>query len=124
MNKARMLAASAGVAAAMVIVPAAGAFAHECFVIDRNVNFEGVRGSWVGINIDATVAEEVAAGLYSAEVGKCLTDALPTRIAIKIKGANGNDGVLAAKNPNDGLASNAHGVEHIGAYFAACGVAF
>jgi hypothetical protein len=123
MRKTRMLAAAAG-AAALAILPASGAFAHECFVIDRNVNFEGVRGSWVGINVDATIAEEVEAGLYSAEVGECLTEALPTRIAIKIKGANGNDGVLAANNPNDGLASNARGVEHIGAYFAACGVDF
>ncbi len=121
MRRTRMIAAAVG-AAAMVVLPTSGAFAHDCFVITRDVDFVGLRGGWFGVDVDAAVADDVANGFYDAGQGKCLTDALPDKIAIKIKGANGNDGVLGTNNPHEGLLSNGKGVESIEAYFAACGI--
>ena len=124
MRKTRMLAAAAG-AAAMVMVPATGAFAHNCFIIDRNVNFVGERGGYYGVDVNAAIAEEVAAGFYTAEQGECVANKLPDKIAIKVRGTMGHDFVLIRNNPNATVKSaDGKGVETIDAIFESCGVFF
>jgi hypothetical protein len=57
---------------------------------------------------------------------------VPLTFTIHVKGAVGQDGVLADNNPNSWLMANGRGVDHffdvygaaIGASFAACGVPF
>ena len=107
----------------MVVLPASGAFAHNCFVIDRNVNFVGERGGWFGVEVDPFIDFEVGLGLYTAAEGECVKAKFPDKIAIKVQGANGNEGVLLHNNPNNAtLASNLHGAETIDAIYLSCGV--
>ena len=79
----------------------------------------------------------MAAGQITADQASCLTTELqsnevPLQFTIHVKGANGQDGVLADHNPNTWLVSNGKGVDHffdvygeaIGTSFATCGVEF
>ncbi len=120
MRKARALAVGAG-AALMVLLPAGSAFAHECFVANRHAAPQG--NAWFQINVDEEVAFLVDEGELTAEQGMCLTDSLPGSLSIHVKGANGSDGVLMGNNPNaEAKGADGKGIDHIGAYFAACGL--
>ncbi len=110
----------------MVLLPAGSAFAHDCFIANRGANgaVNAGHGGWFTVDVDADITAWVEAGLVTAEGGDCLMDALPSTIAIKGKGANGNGGVLGTNNPHDAKLADGKGVENAEAYFAACGVEF
>jgi len=120
MRTARVLSVGVGAVLA-VLLTAGGASAHECFVVNRGGTPNG--NAWFSIDVDAEVAAGVQAGEFTAEQGACLTDALPSTISIKVKGANGSGGTLIENNPNvEAKGADGKGIDHIGAYFAACGI--
>ncbi|HET7799923.1 MAG TPA: hypothetical protein VFL38_05845, partial [Humibacillus xanthopallidus] len=86
-----------------------GAWAHECFNASRSEQGNTMAGSrsqsWVTIAVADLIAEDVANGLYTEQDGACIYDAYaatgsPVTFTVKIKGANGTDGVLGASNKN------------------------
>ena len=104
-----------------LLMTAGSASAHECFVANRGGTPNG--NAWFSINVADEVAASVEAGELTAEQGACLTGSLPETIALKVKGANGSDGVLMANNPNaEAKGADGKGIDHVGAYFAACGI--
>ena len=53
-----------------------------------------------------------------------MTDSLPETIFIKVKGANGSGNVLMGNNPDaEAKGMDGKGIDHLGAYFAVCGLA-
>jgi len=69
------------------------------------------------------IADDVANGRYSAEQGQCIDAAWtngggPAAVTLHVKGAVGQGGVLAGRNPNDSLATNGRGIDH---FFATYG---
>lgn len=125
--------------AAFVMAGAGSAWAHDCFNASRSDTGNAAAGShsqaWFTLVITDAIADDVANGLYSQAQGECIYAAWragggPVSITFHVKGANGQDGVLAEHNPNDGLMTNGRGVDHfeeaygglIASSFAACGV--
>jgi hypothetical protein len=124
-----------------VVGTGAGAFAHECINSSRSDKGNTASGShsqaWFTLHVTDAIAGDVESGLITAEEGECVLEAYedtgaPMSFTIHVKGANGNDGTLAANNPNEGLMANgkgidtlfaAHGEAIIGSY-AACGIEF
>ena len=115
---------------ALTAVALAGgpALAHDCFVVNRNVTPKQITGEatggWYALNVADAVASDVDAGLYTEEQGACLIAALPENVAVKLKGANGNGGVLMTNNPHESKLNDGKGVDNFEPYFAACGIDF
>ncbi|GAA6524652.1 hypothetical protein [Intrasporangium sp. DVR] len=137
----RRLAAGAALAGGLVLGTGAGAWAHECINSSRSDRGSEMAGSrsqaWFTIHVDEAIQGDVADGFLTPEQGACILQAYaatgsPMSFTIHVKGANGNDGTLAANNPNDGLMANGRGVdsffalygEAIFGAFAGCGVEF
>jgi hypothetical protein len=126
-------------AATFVTVGAGGAWAHDCYNASRSDTGDTAAGShsqaWFTLTISDAVAEDVANGLYTEEQGDCVYQAWlagggPVSVTFHVKGANGTDGILAENNPNEGLLTDGHGIDHfseaygalIASAFTACGV--
>lgn len=125
--------AGVALAAAAVLGTGAAAYAHECFNPNRSEKGNaGASNSQVWLTV---YFEELTMGL-PADDAECVQDAYaatgaPTSFTIMVKGANGNDGTIASKNPHPEKAADgsgidqvfaAHGADIMGA-FEACGVA-
>lgn len=111
----------AGVAA-VTLLGAGSAWAHECYNASRSDRGDAAAGTysqaWFQLVIADAVAEDVANGLYTAEQGECIYAAWldgggPASVTLHVKGANGQGGVLAERNPNDGLMADGVGVDHL-----------
>ena len=128
-------------AAAALALAAGPAMAHECYIASRSWQGNLMAGTmsqaWFMVDLNVEFAAEVAAGQLTQDQATCLlgqltANGVPLQFTIHVKGANGQDGVLADHNPNTWLVSNGKGVDHffdvygaqIGASFAACGVEF
>ena len=98
--------AGAALAGALVVGSGAGAFAHECFNASRSAQGNTSAGGFITQKQADCILEEYAA------------TGAPSSFTVHVKGANGNDGTLASKNPNQYLKTNHKGVDTI---FAAWG---
>ena len=124
--------AGVALAAAGVLATGAAAYAHECYNANRSE--QGNAGAsnsqaWFTVHV-----AELTFGL-SDEDATCVLDAYaatgaPESFTIKIKGANGQDGVVDSHNPHEWKAGDgsgideifaAHGADIVGS-FEACGV--
>ncbi len=125
--------AGVALAAIGVLGTGAAAYAHECYNANRSEKGNaGASNSqtWLTVHV-----EELTFGMDPADA-ECVLDTYaatgaPMSFTIKIKGANGNGGTIAANNPNrDVKASDGKGIDEIfAAYgaeiagsFAACNV--
>jgi hypothetical protein len=108
--------------AAFAMLGAGSAWAHECYNASRSEQGNTAAGAhsqaWFTLVIADAIAEDVANGLYTAEQGDCIYAAWtagggPASFTIHVKGVTGQDGVLAERNPNDGLVANGRGIDHV-----------
>jgi hypothetical protein len=106
---------------AIIVASAGGALAHECFNASRSAQGNTSAGThsqaWFQVDVAATIADEVDQGLYDEETGACILDAWsagggPATFTVHVKGANGSDGVIAAKNPHESKGSDGRGIDH------------
>ncbi|MGW4928716.1 hypothetical protein ACWEOH_06130 [Agromyces sp. NPDC004153] len=112
--------AGVALAAAGVLATGAAAYAHECF--NPNRSDQGNAGAsnsqaWFTVHV-----EELTFGM-SEEDAACFLDAYastgaPSSFTIHVKGANGQDGVVAGNNPHPEKAADGKGIDEI---FAAHG---
>jgi hypothetical protein len=124
--------AGIGLAAAITLGSGMAAYAHECF--NPNRSDKGNAGASNSQTWLTVYLADLTFGL-SEEDATCVLDAYaatgaPSSFTIKIKGANGQDGVIASNNPHEAMASDgrgideifaAHGADIVGS-FATCGV--
>lgn len=137
----RRLAAGAALAGALVLGSGAAAFAHECYNASRSDKGNEMAGSnsqaWFTLVVSDAIQGDADSGLITQEQADCINEAYaetgaPASFTFHVKGANGQDGLLAGNNPNDGLMANGKGIDHaFDAYgdaifgsYAACGVEF
>ena len=137
----RRIAAGAALAGALVLGSGAGAWAHECYNASRSAKGNEMAGSksqaWFTLVVSDAIQGDAESGLITQEQADCIIEAYaatgaPASFTIHVKGATGQDGVLAGHNPNDGLMTNGTGIDHaFAAYgdaifgsYAACGVEF
>jgi hypothetical protein len=128
----------AAAVAATVVLTAAPALAHECYIASRSWQGNLMAGTnsqaWFQVDLNQEFANDPT--LSDAD-RQCLITQLtahgvPLVFTIHVKGAVGQDGVLADNNPNSWLVTDGRGVDHffdvygpaIGASFATCGVPF
>lgn len=112
--------AGVALAAAGVLATGAAAYAHECF--NPNRSEQGNAGASHSQAWFTVYFTELTAGLPE-EDASCVLDAYtatgaPLSFTIKVKGANGQDGVVAANNPHEEKAGDGSGIDEI---FAANG---
>ncbi len=118
----RNIGAGLGLAAAIVIGSGAGAFAHECINSSRSDQGNAKAGansqSWWTLDVVGAIYGDAQAGYITTQQAECIIAAYeatgaPMSFTIKVKGANGQDGTLGAKNPNDGLMADGKGIDHL-----------
>ena len=132
--------AGLGLAAALVLGTGAAAYAHECYNPSRSE--QGNAGAsnsqaWFTLVVADAIQGDADAGFITQEQADCIKGAYaetgaPASFTLMVKGAVGQDGVIAANNPNGFLATDGKGIDHaFAAYgdqifgsYAACGVAF
>ena len=124
--------AGIALATAGVLATGAAAYAHECFNPNRSEQGNaGASNSQAWFTVYFT---ELTAGLPEDDAA-CVLDAYaatgaPESFTIKVKGANGQGGVIAANNPHEEKAGDGSGIdevfaahgEDIAGSFAACGL--
>ena len=137
----RRLAAGAALAGGLVLGSGAAAVAHECYNASRSDKGNEMAGSksqaWFTLVVSDAIQGDADAGLITQDQADCIIEAYaesgaPASFTIHVKGATGQDGVLAAHNPNSGLMANGQGIDHaflaygdvIFGSYAACGVEF
>jgi hypothetical protein len=108
--------------AAFTLLGAGGAWAHECYNASRSETGDTAAGThaqaWFRLVVADAIAADVANGLYTAAQGQCIYAAWtngggPAAFTLHAKGVTGQGGVLAEHNPNDGLAANGRGIDHL-----------
>ncbi|MBM7503256.1 hypothetical protein ACFPER_07220 [Agromyces aurantiacus] len=127
--------AGVALAAAGVLASGAAAYAHECYNADRSE--QGNAGAshsqaWWTLDVAAALTEEL-----SPDDAECVLEAYeatgaPTSFTIMVKGAVGQDGTIASKNPHEEKASDGSGIDEIFANYGAeivgsyeaCGLGF
>jgi len=112
------LAGTAAATAALVIVSAGAASAHECYVANRssqgNAAVAAHSSAWQVLTLDFVVTQFLG---QSQEVADCVVAAapdagVPTEFLIGGKQAVGSDGVIMENNPNGWLATDGRGIDH------------
>jgi hypothetical protein len=135
------LGAGAALAAGLVFGSGAGAWAHECYNASRSAQGNAMAGShskaWFTLVVADAIQGDADGGFITQAQADCIKAAYaasgaPASFTFHVKGATGQDGVLADHNPNKGLMANGKGIDHaFDAYgaeifgsYAACGVSF
>ena len=133
--------AGVALAAALALGTSAAAYAHECYNPSRSEQGNAAAGShsqaWFTLVVADAVQGDVGAGVITQEQADCIKEAYaasgaPASFTLMVKGAVGQDGVIAAHNPNNWLATDGKGIDHafeaygdaIFGSYAACGVDF
>ncbi|WP_426324191.1 hypothetical protein [Microbacterium sp. E-13] len=133
--------AGLALAAALALGTGAAAYAHECFNPSRSDQGDAQAGAnsqaWFTLVVADAVQGDADAGFITQEQADCIKAAYaatgaPSSFTVKVKGAVGQGGVIAAHNPNLELAANGKGIDHafeaygaqIFGSYAACGVEF
>ena len=105
-----------------VLLIGSAAMAHECI----NSSRQGKQGdvaagthsqAWFYLTIEDIVGFDIADGLYDEEDGACVLAAWreadgPESFTIHVKGANGQDGVVAGNAPEK-TTSDGRGIDHL-----------
>ena len=129
---------AAGVAVVLV-VGSTGALAHECFNASRSTKGDQQAGTrsqaWYQVDFAEEFTWGVGEGLWSQEQADCaygywLDNGGMERFTVKVKGTNGQDGTIAARNPNGERMHDGRGIDHLdhGLFalylesFATCGI--
>jgi hypothetical protein len=108
--------ATVGLTAALVLGSGAAAFAHECYNPSRSDQGDAAAGSnsqaWYTL-----VLVDLEAGLITQEQADCVVatyaeTGAPWTFTVMVKGAVGQDGVIAEHNPNGYLATDGKGIDH------------
>lgn len=134
---------SAGVAlaAALALGTGAAAYAHECFNPNRSDQGDASAGAnsgaWFTLVVSDAIQGDADSGLITQAQADCIKTTYagtgaPSSFTVKVKGAVGQDGVIAAHNPNLLHSADGKGIDHlfaaygaeIGGSYAACGVTF
>ena len=119
------LAGTAAATAALVIVSAGAASAHECFVANRSGQGNAAVGehsaAWQLLTLDFVVTAFLG---QTQEVADCVVAAapdagIPTQFVVGGKQAVGSGGVIMENNPNGDLASDGRGIDHAEDVYAA-----
>lgn len=120
----RNMARAAGVTAAtaaLVIVGAVGASAHECFVANRSDQGNAMAGTrsaaWETVSLDTILTQFIGLPQPLADCVEAAAPGagIPSSFVFGGKQAVGQGGVIAENNPNmdaKGLASNGQGIDH------------
>ncbi|MGW4928792.1 hypothetical protein ACWEOH_06535 [Agromyces sp. NPDC004153] len=133
--------ATVGLAAALVLGSGAAAYAHECYNPSRSEQGNAKAGSnsqaWFTLVVADAIQGDVVNGFITQEEADCIIDAYadtgaPASFTLMVKGAVGQDGVIAGHNPNSVRATDGKGIDHafeaygeqIFGSYAACGVEF
>ncbi|AEG44188.1 hypothetical protein [Isoptericola variabilis] len=113
--------------AGLVLASAAGALAHECFNPNRSAAGNAAAGShsqaWFTLEVADAVQGDVENGVLTPEQAECVLAAYeetgaPSSFTLKVKGSNGQGGVVASNNPHDAKAGDGRGIDEV---FAAYG---
>jgi hypothetical protein len=106
---------------AVVVLSAAPAFAHECFVASRSAQGDASAGAhsaaWDEVPLHTVLTEfiQLPQPLASCVEANAATFGIPTSFVFGGKQAVGQGGVIAANNKNmqaKGLSSNGNGIDH------------
>ncbi|MDY0910160.1 hypothetical protein [Microbacterium sp. CFBP9034] len=134
-------AAGVALAAALALGSGAAAYAHECYNPSRSDQGDAKAGShsqaWFTLVVADAIQGDAASGFITQAEADCIKAAYvatgaPASFTLMVKGAVGQDGVIAAHNPNLAHATDGKGIDHaFAAYgeqifgsYAACGVEF
>ncbi|QGF24106.1 hypothetical protein [Raineyella fluvialis] len=140
-NLIRRAGGAAVIAVGLAVATTSVASAHECYIASRSAQGNAMAGSnsqaWYTLVVADAIQGDVTAGRITQTQANCIKSAYaatgaPSSFTIHVKGVTGQDGVLAAHNPNDALMTNGKGVDHaFDAYgaqifgsYAQCGVSF
>ncbi|QNN53650.1 hypothetical protein [Nocardioides mesophilus] len=134
----RRIVTIAAASAGTVLLATGPALAHECYIASRSWQGNLMSGThsqaWYQVDLNEEFANDPS--LTEADAQCLLTqrtaNGVPLVFTIHVKGAVGQDGVLADNNPNSWLMADGKGVDHffdvygeaLGASFAACGLEF
>ena len=111
-------AGTAAATAALVIVSAGAASAHECFVANRSDQGNAAAGqhsaAWQVLTLDFIVTAFLG---QTQEVADCVVAAapdagIPTVLVVGGQQAVGSEGVIMENNPNGDLATDGRGIDH------------
>ncbi len=105
-----------------VLLTGSAAMAHECY----NASRQGTQGdiaagthsqAWFYVTIEDIVGFDIADGLYTEEDAPCVLAGWRARggaesFTIHVKGANGQDGVVARNAPSE-RTSDGRGIDHL-----------
>ena len=131
--------AGVALAAALALGSGAAAYAHECYNPNRSDQGDAKAGAnsqaWFTLVVADAIQGDVTNGFITQQQADCITDAYaltdaPSSFTVLVKGAVGQNGVIAANNPNPAHSSDGRGIDHIfaaygeqiGGIYAACGV--
>jgi hypothetical protein len=118
--------AGVALAAALALGTGAAAYAHECYNPSRSDQGDAKAGAnsqaWFTLVVADAIQGDVG-GLLTQEQADCVKTAYaetgaPASFTVMVKGAVGQDGVIAAHNPNLWHATDGKGIDHA---FAAYG---
>jgi hypothetical protein len=133
--------AGIALAAALALGSGAAAYAHECFNPNRSDQGDAKAGAnsqaWFTLVVVDAIQGDVTNGFLTQAQADCVKEkyaatGAPSSFTVLVKGAVGQDGVIAAHNPNLAHAADGKGIDHIfpaygeqiGGSYALCGVAF
>ena len=94
------------------------ALAHECINASRSATGDQKAGTNSQAWSQVVIEDDFHAELPTAEWADCayaywLDEDGPVSFTIHVKGANGQDGVVAGRNPNEEHATDGRGIDHL-----------
>ena len=133
--------AGVALAAALALGTGAAAYAHECYNPSRSDQGNAKAGAnsqaWFTLVVADAIQGDADSGFITQEQADCVKAAYagtgaPSSFTLMVKGAVGQDGVIALHNPNLSHATDGKGIDHafaaygeeIGGSYGACGVQF
>jgi hypothetical protein len=111
--------AAAGVGGlGLLLGPAAGAWAYDCYQASRSDQGNVAAGNsqaWVTFPVAAGFAEDFGSDteLYECVLEGWTAAGGPTYLSIHVKGATGQGGVIGANNPNADRYTDGRGIDHL-----------
>jgi hypothetical protein len=137
----RRLVVGAALAGGLVLGSGTAAWAHECYNASRSDQGNAMAGShsqaWFTLVVSEAIQGDADLGLITQEQADCIMAAYagsgaPSSFTFMVKGAHGQDGLIAGHNPNHGLMADGKGIDHafmaygdaIFGSYASCGVQF
>jgi hypothetical protein len=133
--------AGVALAAALTLGSGAAAYAHECYNPSRSDQGDAKAGAnsqaWFTLVVADAIQGDAGSGMITQQQADCIKAAYaatgsPSSFTVLVKGAVGQNGVIAAHNPHSEHAADGKGIDHLfpaygqqilGSY-AACGVQF